>query len=29
MSGEYLLGRAMDSILSLNEPSDNPGTLHY
>jgi hypothetical protein len=27
-SGEYLLGRAMGSILSRNEPSDNPGGLH-
>ena len=27
-SGEYLLGRAMGSILSTNGPSDKPGTIH-
>ena len=27
-SGEYLLGRPMGSILSRNEPSDKPGTIH-
>src|SRR5262249_62388085 len=27
-SGEYLLGRGMGSILSRNEPSDKPGTIH-
>ncbi|TAK22519.1 MAG: nucleotidyl transferase AbiEii/AbiGii toxin family protein, partial [Myxococcaceae bacterium] len=27
-SGEYRLGRAMGSILSRNEPSDEPGTIH-
>jgi hypothetical protein len=26
-SGEYLLGPAMGSVLSRNEPSDKPGTL--
>ena len=28
-SGEYLLGRAMGSILSRNEPSDKPGTVQH
>src|SRR4029453_2466969 len=28
-SGEYLLGRPMGPILSLNGPSDKPGTIHF